>query len=141
MSPRRTLTCDVVRAVILLQPEPAVDRQLAVVMPHVEAAGHLLDGVVRPGGEAAVLAMVRAGTVDVVVVAVDTGGLGADVRAAGGRLEAVHHHDAPRATVRELLAVLYRDEGWSVARIAQTFSFNPRDVVDHLCRAGIQRPR
>lgn len=123
-------------AVILLRPGVETDRQFAVALPYVEQAGYTLDGVVSAGGERDAAAMAC-----VVVAAFAEDGLAELVAAAGGRLEAVRRSDYGRATVRGILAVLYRDERWSVAKIAQRFGMGPNDVVDHLRRAGVWRTR
>jgi hypothetical protein len=129
------------RAVILLRPEPASDRQLAVTMPHVQHAGHHLVGIVPAISAPEAVAMVRTGAADVVVVASADNELAALVDAAGGALEAVYRDAPGRISVARILAALYTDEGWPVARIAQRFHMDPRDVATNLHRGGVRRSR
>lgn len=131
------------RALILLRPDVATDRQLSVTSARLEEAGYELVSLLQPSTDLAeVEALVRTGQVEVVVVAFEVAGDDLDERVdrAGGRVEAIHRSHR-RATVRAMIATLHMEEGWSADRIASRFGIDSREVADHLRRSGVRRPR
>jgi hypothetical protein len=135
------------RALILIREQDTAkgvssDRQIGVCMGYLEQAGYTLAGLLQSHSEPEqAAALIGSGAADVVVAAwAAADELVALVEQAGGRTEFVHRPERRNATVRSMLAVLYREEGWSVPRLAHRFGIDQREVADHLRRTGIRRP-
>jgi hypothetical protein len=119
-------------------------KQVEACWDYITAAEHLtIGGVLRHGaGPAEAAAAVHAGT-PVVVAAyrVPDLELTGEIESVGGHVEYVHSYSQGRLTVRKVLAALYRRVGWSASQIARTVGTDTEDVMDHLRRAGIPKPR
>jgi hypothetical protein len=136
-----------VRALILTQMSGGVEaaKQQTACWDYITASGHLsFSGMmVKGAGATEAAAAVKAGEAAVVVAAYRVAELDltGEIQAAGGRVEYVHRPTSGRLTVRSVLASLYRKLGWSAHRIARTVGADTDDVLDHLRRAGIPKPR
>jgi hypothetical protein len=135
-----------VQALILTQVSGGVNaaKQVEACWDYITAAEHLtFSGVLRHGaGPAEAAAAVQAGAA-VVVAAYRVADLEltGEIERVGGHVEYVHSYSQGRLTVRKVLAALYRRVGWSASQIARTVGADTEDVMDHLRRAGIPRPR
>lgn len=136
-----------VRALILTQATGGVSaaKQLQACWDHITAARDLrFGGMLRQGaGPADAAAAIRTGEVGVVVAAyrVPEIDLTGEIEAAGGRVEYVHVAERGRMTVRSILVSLYQRLDWSAQRIAREVGGSTEDVIDHLRRGGIRKPR
>lgn len=120
----------------------STDRQYGVCMGHLDKAGYELAGLLHSSADPEqAAALIGSGAAEVIVAAwAAADRLVELVEQAGGRTEFVHRPERRNATVRSMLTVLHREEGWTVPRLAQRFGIDPREVADHLRRAGIRRP-
>jgi hypothetical protein len=120
-------------------------KQLSACWDYITASNHLRFGgmLLTGAGPSEAAAAVKAGEAAVVVAAYRVADLDltGEIEAAGGRVEYVHRPTGGRLTARAILATLYRKLGWSAHRIAQTVDADTDDVLDHLRRAGIPKPR
>lgn len=135
-----------VRALIMIQKSGGVDvaKQDVACLEYIQHHGHELGGYLRVGATAADAARsIASGDAQVVVAAYRTrdSELTGEIEAVGGHVEYVHRHQRGHMTARSILASLYRRLGWSAQRIASEVGGNTEDVLDHLRRAGIRRPR
>lgn len=136
-----------VRALILTQMTGGVApaKQLQACWDYIGAAKHLRFGgmLLEGAGAKAAAAAVLAGEVEVVVAAyrVPELELTGEIEGVGGTVEYVHSQGPGRLTVRSVLAALYRRVGWSASTIARNVGTDTEDVLEHLRRAGIRKPR
>lgn len=136
-----------VRALILTQMTGGVAaaKQLTACWDYIAASDNLRFGgmLLKGAGATEAAAAVKTGEVAVVVAAYRVADLEltGEIEAVGGRVEYVHQPIGGRLTVRGILASLYRKLGWSAHRIARMVDADTDDVLDHLRRAGIRKPR
>jgi hypothetical protein len=136
-----------VQALVLTQTTGGVTaaKQLKACWDYITAEEHLRFGglLLQGAGATEAAAAVKAGDVQVVVAAYRVADmhLTGEIEAVGGTVEYVHKEPASRLTVRSVLASLYRRLGWSATRIAREVGGDTDDVMDHLRRAGIPKPR
>ena len=135
------------RALILTQMTGGVSaaKQLNACWDYITAARHLtLSGLLREGATAKdARAAIESGEATVVVAAYRVAELEltGEVEAVGGKVEYVHSYESRRLTVRSMIVSLYRQAGWSAQTIARTVGTSTEEVLDHLRRAGIRKPR
>lgn len=136
-----------VRALIMINSSGVVDvgRQMEACWEHLQTAPHLTFGGLLRAGSTALSAAdaVRNGQADVIVAAYRDPKLEltGEIEAAGGRVEYAQPTGQGRLSVRGIIASLHRRLGWSATTIARAIGAPPRDVSDHLRRAGIRTPR
>jgi hypothetical protein len=135
-----------VRALIMIQQTGGVEvaKQATACLDYIKHQGHELGGYLRAGSQPVDAAKsVMAGEAQVIVAAyrVRNSELTGEIEAAGGRVEYVHREQRGPMTARSILASLYRRLGWSAHKIATEVGGNTEDVLDHLRRAGIKKPR
>lgn len=135
------------RALVLTQTTGGVDaaKQLTACWDYINAARHLsFGGLLREGANAKdAAAAIESGAAGVIVAAYRVAEieLTGEIQAAGGTVEYVHAYEHRRLTVRSVLVSLYKQAGWSAQTIARTVGTNTEEVLDHLRRAGIRKPR
>lgn len=136
-----------VRALILTQSTGGVTaaKQISACWDFITAAPHLRFGgmLLAGAGATEAAAAVKSGGAEVIVAAyrVPELELTGEIESVGGTVEYVHAPARGRLTARSVIAHLYRKLGWSAHRIAETVEADTDEVLDHLRRAGIKRPR